>query len=106
MASRGRHPFCHQYALACHSRALKSTGNPKKATPEGPPTFFPALLTALVLGSSGRSNQPRRAEDRFVRVTPQPGRKPTHQHRNQPHPGHTPWFRAAPNTPDQHVYPY
>jgi hypothetical protein len=30
-------------------RALKSTGQPKKATPKGTPTFFPMLVTALIL---------------------------------------------------------
>jgi hypothetical protein len=40
--------------LACHVRALKSTGQPKKATPKGTPTFFPVLLTALALWYSGQ----------------------------------------------------
>ena len=49
MAARGRHPFSHQYWLATTDRAVKSTGEPKKATPKGTPTFFPVLLTALIL---------------------------------------------------------
>ena len=40
-------PSCPIVGWRAGSRALKSTGDPKKATPEGTPTFFPVLLTAL-----------------------------------------------------------
>jgi len=53
------------------SRALKSPGNPKKATPEGSPTFFPALLTALALPEPARKTCPR-AGHRFALSGRQP----------------------------------
>jgi hypothetical protein len=78
----GRHPFSHHYLLAAKpSRALKSTGKPKKATPEGTPTFFPALLTAL----APRPRPPtpsRRAGHRYALFR----RAPTRRHRQSQRP--------------------
>ena len=58
MATRGRHPFLTIVGWRAHVRALKSTGQPKKATPKGTPTFFPVLLTALALWRSGSNPSP------------------------------------------------
>ena len=46
-AAEGWHPFRFHYGQVRSCRVVKSTGQPKKATPEGTPTFFPVLLTTL-----------------------------------------------------------